>query len=306
MNPWSPRLSEVVSVAPRLPHEPPPLTDSEFTGYQRLVYREAGIWLSPSKRALLTGRVSRRLRELDGLSFGAYLRRAEEDETERVWLLDALCTHETHFFREPRHFELLEREVLPDWRARGDTGSGEGRRVRVWSAGCSTGEEPFSLAMVLRHHLPASEGWDIDILATDLSTRVLEQARQARWPVEKASEIPKHYLRGYMLKGVGRQEGKMKAGPELRALVRFQRVNLNDGQGLVGRFDLVFCRNVLIYFDAASRARAVERLLGHLSPRGLLFLGHAESLSGLGWRVRTVMPTVYAPRLPAEEAGGGA
>lgn len=290
-------------MGPFLPREPPPLTDKEFAGYQRLVYREAGIWLSQAKRALLMGRVSRRLRELDGMSFGAYLRRAEEDEAERVRLLDALCTHETHFFREPRHFELLEREVLPRWRARGDTGSGEGRRVRVWSAGCSTGEEPFTLAMVLRHHLPAEEGWKIDILATDLSTRVLERARQALWPVEKAGEIPMHYLRGYMLKGVGSQEGKMKAGPELRALVRFQRVNLNDGQGLSGRFDLVFCRNVLIYFDAASKARALERLLGHLSPHGLLFLGHAESLSGLGWRVRTVMPTVYAPRLTAGETG---
>jgi chemotaxis protein methyltransferase CheR len=116
--------------------------------------------------------------------------------------------------------------------------------------------------------------------------------------VERAEEIPKHYLRAYMLKGMGSQEGRMKAGPELRSLVRFQRVNLNDGQGLTGRFDLIFCRNVLIYFDATSKARAVERLLGQLSPQGLLFLGHSESLTGLGWRVRTVMPTVYAPRAP--------
>ena len=282
--------------APVLPREPAPPSEREFTGYQRLVYREAGIWLSPAKKALLVGRVSRRLRELGGLSFGAYLKLAEEDEAERVRLLDALCTHETHFFREPRHFELLEREVLPRWRAHGDTGLGEGRRVRVWSAGCSSGEEPFSLAMVLRHHLPEEEGWDIQVLATDLSTRVLERARQALWPVDKAEEIPKHYRRAYMLRGVGSQEGKMKAGPELRSLVRFQRVNLNDGEGLVGRFDLIFCRNVLIYFDAASKARAVERLLSHLSPHGLLFLGHSESLSGPTWGVRTVMPTVYAPR----------
>jgi chemotaxis protein methyltransferase CheR len=284
-----------------IPYESSPLTEREFKGYQRLVYREAGIWLSPAKKALLVGRLSRRLRELGGLSFGAYLRRVEEDAAERLRLLESLCTHETHFFRESQHFELLEREVLPRWRARGDTGSGEGRRVRVWSAGCSTGEEPFSLAMVLRHHLPAEEGWDIQILATDLSTRVLERARQALWPVQKAEEIPKRYLRAYMLRGVGGQEGRMKAGPELRALVRFQQVNLNDGHGLVGRFDLVFCRNVLIYFDAASRARAMERLLGHLSPHGMLFLGHAESLSGHGGQVCTVMPTVYAPRLPVVE-----
>ncbi|ATB32905.1 CheR family methyltransferase [Melittangium boletus] len=276
--------------------EPPPLSEREFTGVQRLLYREAGIWLSPAKKALVVGRLSRRLRELKSPSFSAYLRRAETDGTERVRLLDALCTHETHFFREPRHFEFLEREVIPRWRAQGETGNGEPRRVRVWSAGCSTGEEPFSLAMVLRHHLPVSEGWGIDILATDLSTRILEQARQARFPVEKAHEIPKQYLRTFMLRGVGSQEAWMKAGSELRELVRFQRVNLNDGHGVVGRFDLIFCRNVLIYFDQASRAQAVERLLSHLSPSGLLFLGHSESLVGLGSRMRAVMPTVYTQR----------
>lgn len=276
--------------------ESPPLSDREFAGFQRLLYREAGIWLSPAKKALVVGRLSRRLRELKSPSFGAYLRQVEADGTERVRLLDALCTHETHFFREPRHFDFLARELLPRWRAQGDTGRGEARRVRVWSAGCSTGEEPFSLAMVLRHHLPVSEGWEIDILATDLSTRILEQARQARFPVDKAQEIPTPYLRAYMLRGVGAQEAWMKAGAELRELVRFQRVNLNDGLGVVGRFDLVFCRNVLIYFDQASRARAVERLLGHLSPSGLLFLGHSESLVGLGARLRPVIPTVYGPR----------
>jgi chemotaxis protein methyltransferase CheR len=293
-------LQEESGVGPAL--EPPPLSEREFTGFQQLLYREAGIWLSPTKKALVVGRLSRRVRELRSPSFGAYLRRAEEDTIERVRLLDALCTHETHFFREPRHFDFLAREVLPRWRAQGDTGSGEGKRVRVWSAGCSTGEEPFSLAMVLRHHLPAAEGWQIDILATDLSTRILEQARQARWPVEKAAEIPKPYLRAYMLRGVGSQEAWMKADAGLRELVRFQRVNLNDGHGVGGRFDLVFCRNVLIYFDPASRARAVERLLNHLSPQGMLFLGHSESLLGLGCRVRALIPTVYVPRSPAEMA----
>ncbi|WP_225409944.1 CheR family methyltransferase [Stigmatella hybrida] len=276
--------------------EPPPLSEREFGGFQRLLYREAGIWLSPAKKALVVGRLARRLRELKSPSFSAYLRRAETDDLERVRLLDALCTHETHFFREPRHFEFLEREVLPRWRAQKTAGSDEPRRVRVWSAGCSTGEEPFSLAMVLRHHLPASEGWEIDILATDLSTRILEQARQARFPVKKAQEIPKHYLRAFMLRGVGSQEAWMKADAELRGLVRFHRVNLNDGHGVVGRFDIIFCRNVLIYFDQTSRAQAVERLLSHLSPSGLLFLGHSESLVGLGARMRAVMPTVYTQR----------
>ena len=290
-------MTRVVSeaLAPGAHWEPPPLSEREFTGIQRLLYREAGIWLSSAKKALVVGRLSRRLRELGHASFGTYLLQAAEDGAERLRLLEALCTHETHFFREPRHFEYLASEVLPRWRARGGTESGS-RRVRVWSAGCSTGEEPFSLAMLLHHHLPAAEGWETDILATDLSTRVLEQARQARWPVEKAREIPTAYRRAYMLRGVGSQEAWMKAGSAMRALVRFQRVNLNEG--LVGgaRFEFIFCRNVLIYFDRDSRARAVERLLSHLTPEGLLFLGHSESLLGLGHRVRAVMPTVYALR----------
>jgi chemotaxis protein methyltransferase CheR len=278
------------------------LSEKDFLGFQKLVYQEAGIWLSPAKQSLLVGRLSRRLRELGERSFFSYLRRVREDAAERRRMLEALCTHETHFFREPKHFEFLEREVLPVWRARGDTGRGEGRRVRVWSAGCSSGEEPFSLAMCLRHHLPAKEGWHIDILATDLSGRILDQARQALWPVEKAAEIPPAYLRAYMLRGVGSQEGKMKAGPELRELVRFQQLNLNASTlGVGAPFDLLFCRNVLIYFDTTSKMRAVERLLFLLSPRGYLFLGHAESLTGLTGRVRTVQPTIYMPRLAAPE-----
>jgi chemotaxis protein methyltransferase CheR len=273
------------------------LSEKDFLGFQKLVYQEAGIWLSHAKQSLLVGRLARRLRELGERSFFSYLLRVREDEAERRCMLEALCTHETHFFREPRHFAFLEREVLPVWRARGDTGRGEGRRVRVWSAGCSSGEEPFSLAMCLRHHLPAHEGWELDILATDLSTRILDKARQALWPVEKAEEIPPAYRRAYMLRGVGSQEGKMKAGPELRAQVRFQQLNLNASTFDVGaRFDLVFCRNVLIYFDAASKARAVERLLASLAPQGFLFLGHAESLTGLTGRVSTVQTAVYQLR----------
>ncbi len=276
----------------------PEISDKDFLGYQRLIYREAGIHLAAVKKALLVGRLSRRLRELGGMSYRDYLARVEEDAAERARLIEAVCTHETRFFREPRHFELLEREVLPRWRKQGFAGppGGKGaRRVRVWSAGCSTGEEPFSLAMALRHALPEEAGWDIEVLATDLSARVLERAREAVWPLEKSADIPSVYLKAYMLRGTGSQEGRMKASPELRALVRFERVNLNDERLPVGgRFDLVFCRNVLIYFDAQSKARAVDRLLDRLAPHGLFFLGQAESLSGMPRRMRTIIPAVYA------------
>ena len=272
----------------------PELPDRIFYSYRRLIYQEAGIYLGPHKKALLMGRLSRRLREL-GLSFSAYLHQVEEDATERARMLEAICTHETRFFREPRHFEFLEREVLPRWLSQGGTDSG-GRSVRVWSAGCSSGEEAFSLAMVLRYHLPAEEGWTIEILASDLSTRILERARQTLWPVDRAEEIPTRYLKAFMLRGTGSQDGVMKAGPELRPLVQFQRVNLNEESlPVMGRFDLLFCRNVFIYFDAASKARAVDRLVRRLAPQGYLFVGHAESLGAVTQRVRLVQPTIYSP-----------
>lgn len=271
------------------------LGDREFAGYQRLIYNASGIFLSPAKKALLTGRIARRRRELGGISFRDYLALAETDLVERQRLVEAVCTHETQFFRVPTQFQLLERQILPQWQQQG---AKEGGRnvVRAWSAGCSTGEEPYSIAMVLLHALA---GWQIEIIATDFSTRILEQARQANWPVRQASEIPPHYLKAYMLRGIGSQEGRMKAGPEIRALVRFERVNLIDEQGpTLGKFDLVFCRNVLIYFDAQSRSRVFDKLFQHLAPHGYLFLGHAESLSHARERVRPIIPSVFAPIRP--------
>ena len=169
------------------------------------------------------------------------------------------------------------------------------RRVRVWSARCSTGEEPYSMAMAFLASFPPSSGWEIDIVATDLSTRVLDRAQAALWTIDKAKEIPGAYLKAFMLRGSGPEEGRMKAGPLVRSRVRFHRLNLNaEPFTFAGRFDLVFCRNVLIYFDAASKARVVGRLLDRLDPQGYLLLGHAETVTGLSARTRSVGPTVYA------------
>ncbi|MBV9109347.1 MAG: protein-glutamate O-methyltransferase CheR [Gemmatimonadetes bacterium] len=272
------------------------LTAREFAAFQALIYAEAGIRLNPGKEALLVGRLTRRVRALGLDSFGAYHQVVSADAAERTRMLEAVCTHETHFFREPAHFHLLERTVLPGWRRAAAAGE-RPKRVRAWSAAASSGEEPYTLSMVLDHHLPASEGWDVEVLATDLSAAVLEQARTGLYAADKAREIPSPYLKKYMLRGTRTQEGRMKVGPEARRPVRFARVNLNEERWPVpGRFDLVFCRNVLIYFDRASRAAVIDRLLDRLEPGGLLFLGHAESLNGITARVRTVAPTVYALR----------
>ena len=272
-----------------------PLTDTEFALFQALIYREAGIHLSDKKKTMLAARLTRRLRELGFNSFGKYYRHvANGDGSELVRMLDIVTTNETKFFREPRHFEFLEQQVVPAWTVAAERGH-RARRIRAWSAGCSTGQEPYSIAMLLRHHFPESSGWQIDILATDLSTRALERAASAIWPVEKAKEIPPAYLKAFMLQGTATQEGRMTVSAEIRRLVRFQRLNLNEANWPVrGEFDLIFCRNVLIYFSAASRSRVVTNLEKHLAPSGYFFVGHAESVRDLPVQLRAVIPTVYA------------
>jgi chemotaxis protein methyltransferase CheR len=279
-----------------------PLSDREFKLFQTLIHDEAGIYLSEVKKALLVGRLARRIRELGLDSFEAYYQRiiSETRPAERIELINNICTHETQFFREPRQWEFLEQIAAPRWRAEAEAGR-RPKRIRAWSAACSSGEEPFSLAMSLLTHFPAREGWSVDILATDISTRVLDRARAAVWPVEKASQIPERYLKRFMLRGGpgGDQQGKMKAGPEIRAAVTFQQLNLHaDAYPSGDAFDLIFCRNVLIYFNGPSKEHVVSRLLDRLGAGGLLFLGHAESLTGMRDQPRTVIPTVYT-RAPA-------
>lgn len=277
------------------------ITDQEFELFQRLVYNDAGIFLSDAKQALLVSRLAGRLRALRLCSFGAYYRHVVTDESgeERVRMLDCISTNETRFFREPKQFEFLERKVLPEWAAHAAAGR-RPRRLRVWSAACSTGEEPYSIAMTLLHHLPPESGFAHEILATDLSTRVLDRARDALFRIEKASEIPTHYLKAFMLKGTGSHEGVMKADACLRSLIHFQRVNLNEeAYPVTGNFDLIFCRNMLIYFSVESKKRVIDKLLDRLAPGGLFFVGHAESLHGLTERVRSVVPTVYTLKATA-------
>ncbi len=284
------------------PGEPSPLSgapvlgDDDYRLFQALLLREAGVQLGEGKQALVANRLTRRLRALGLGSYQAYYRRVMAgDDDELQHLLDALTTHETRFFREPAHFEFLERRALPQLLARPGR-----RRVRVWSAACSTGEEPYTLGMLLLAGVPKGTGVEPELLASDLSTGVLEQARRGVFPIERAQDIPSALLQRFMLRGVRSEQGRMRVGPELRALVRFERFNLAaTSWPRCPPFDLIFCRNVLIYFDAPTRARVVQSLLDRLAPDGFLFLGHAESLAGAERRARCVLPTVYTPRGPA-------
>jgi chemotaxis protein methyltransferase CheR len=271
------------------------ISDREFSLYRKLIYSKAGICLSPIKKAFLEARLSRRIRELGMDSFQAYYQYVTQTQngSELEQLLDRVSTNETHFFREPGQFEFLKHQILPDWQSQGSNGS-RPRCIRVWSAGCSTGEEPYSLAMILLDYFQQDLGWKIEIIATDLSSRALKSARRGIWSITKAREIPQDYLKSFMLKGTGSQQAHMKAGREIQAIIRFQKLNLNDDQyALTEPFDLICCRNVLIYFDAESRARVVHRLINCLAPAGFLLVGHAESLSGVSDRIRHVKPTIY-------------
>jgi chemotaxis protein methyltransferase CheR len=275
------------------------VTEEEFRAFQRLIYDEAGIHLHGGKKALLAGRLARRLRELGLRTLAEYHRHVRRHPEEQVAMLDCITTNETRFFREPRQFDLLEQRVIPAWRRAADEGRRD-RTVRVWSAGCSTGEEPFSLAMLLLAGLPRESGWNIEILATDLSTRVLSRAREGVWPLARATDVPVALRREFLLRGVGAREGSMKAGEAIRQVVRFERLNLMTDAYPGGRpFDLVFCRNVLIYFDAASKGHVLRGLLSRLASEGLLFLGHAESLGRTDPPTHPVCPNVYAFGEPA-------
>jgi chemotaxis protein methyltransferase CheR len=274
-------------------------TANEFRRLTGLVHEISGISLNETKRALVTHRVSPRVRELGFTTFGEYVEfaSAPENGAEMVRLLDVLTTNETQFFREPQHFQYIESRLLPAWREAADAGR-RPRVIRVWSAACSTGQEPYSLAMQLLSNCPAEEGWRVDIVATDLSTRALAVAQEAEWPIDRASQIPERYRHEFMLRGVGEREGRMRATRQLRESVQFERLNLNDETyEMSGPFDMIFCRNVLIYFSPEGRAQVVDRLTQYLAPGGLLFVGHAESLHAHRGGLRTVSPTIYE-RIP--------
>jgi chemotaxis protein methyltransferase CheR len=279
----------------RAVHDRASLPPALFNKFQRLIYRESGIWLAAHKHALLTGRLARRLRLLSLRCMEEYYELlAQPDQLhERAVMIDYITTNETHFFREPRHFDFLVQHVFPRWRQEAAAGQ-RPSHLRVWSAGCSSGEEPYSLAMLLLKHFPAEQGWNLEVLATDISTRVLEKARSGIYPIEKSKDIASDLLRAYMLKGRGEHKAIMKVSPELHRVVRFARVNLHsDSYPITDSFDLIFCRNVLIYFDQESKQKVIGGILRHLSPSGLLMVGHSEHLGGIAPNLKTIAPTIH-------------
>ena len=278
------------------------VSDHEFGQFQRLIHEESGIHLTQVKKSLLTGRLQARLRELGISSFAGYLAVVRRDRHELQEMIDRICTTETRFFREPAHYEFLARELLPVYIQRANRGA-RPRSLRIWSAACATGEEPYSLAMVAERYMPKTLGWNVEIHATDLCKRALRQALSGLWPIEQASQIPEYYRKRFMLRGVRERARTMAAGTQIRQLIRFRHMNLMSGLYPVrGPFDIIFCRNVLIYFKRTTRQQVIGRLFDHLAVDGYLFLGHAESLHHDPVAATQVFPTVYTRAPSATEA----
>lgn len=259
----------------------PAITAHEFETLRRWLHANAGISLTAAKQPLVTSRLAKRLRELGISTYTEYLRRLGTDAGERQAALDLLTTNETYFFREPRHFEFL-RSLLPTLTQ---------SPVRIWSAACSTGEEPYSIAMLLADALPAHRQWEV--LGTDISSRVLEAARSGHYKLERARNLPPAMLSKHCLRGTGPQAGTLLVRRELRARVRFEPINLNETPPDFGQFDVIFLRNVMIYFDDATKRDVVARLVPMLRPGGHFLIGHSESLNGLTTALRPVAPAIY-------------
>lgn len=264
------------------------LRDAEFRKIVRLVMEKTGIVIGDHKRAFVHGRLGRRLRALGLSDFQDYCRLLEsaDGESEHHMLVNAVTTNHTSFFREPHHFEYLARSVLPAIVQ--DRGAGS-RRLRIWSAGCSTGEEPYTLAMVLCGFAPMKD-WDRKILATDLDTNVVAQAAHGRYDQERAQSIPDTFRKRYV---AVQPDGGALMGDDLRELISFAPLNLLDSWPMRGPFDVVFCRNVVIYFDRPTRATLFDRYAEILRPGGWLFVGHSESLLNITDRFELVGRTVY-------------
>jgi chemotaxis protein methyltransferase CheR len=268
------------------------LTASEFQQISELAYQRFGLDLKRGKEALVAARLGKKLRKLGFTTFAEYHRHVLADSTgdALVELIDALTTNHTSFLRERAHFEFLARAANEEF--------GAISTLRVWSAACSSGEEPYSIAMCLAEALAKTPARQFRIVATDISTRVLDTARRGVYPAARFDDVPEPWRRAHLLRGQGESHGFYKVKPALAQRIEFERLNLIEPFPKRELFHVIFCRNVMMYFDKATQQDIVQRLSGHLERGGYLFVGHSESLTGVEHALHYVRPATYRNQKP--------
>ena len=272
---------------------PATMSEREFQRFSALVYEHAGIKLPSAKKIMLEARLQKRLKVLGMGTFeeyGDYVLSREGHDNELVHMIDVVTTNKTDFFREPAHFEFLVKTAVPNIQQKQ-----KGKdHLRVWSAGCSSGEEPYTLAMVLTEYAQNKPGFKFSILASDICTQILETAKTAVYPEDRAETIPLILKKKYMLRSKNREIALVRIGPQLRSAVSFRRINfMDDSFDVAEKMDIIFCRNVVIYFDKPTQQTLMRKFHNQLKPGGYLFIGHSETLSGLDVNFRPVASTVY-------------
>lgn len=273
---------------------PATLSDRTFGRFSSLIYDEVGIMLPAAKKIMLEARLNKRLKACGFKSFEDYADFVFSDEgraKELVSLIDVVTTNKTDFFREPAHFEFLAKIAIPSLIDAHETGLKS--PFRIWSAGCSSGEEPYTMSMVLSEFAATRPGFQASILATDISTAVLAKARNAIYAEDSVDPIPLHLKKKYLLKSKDREKPTVRIAPQQRSMVTFRRLNFMEEFGLPERMDVIFCRNVIIYFDKPTQERLLNRFHRQLVTGGYLFLGHSETISGLNVPLKQVASTVY-------------
>jgi chemotaxis protein methyltransferase CheR len=269
------------------------ISTADFERLRSLIYTESGIHLGPDKKTMLEIRLRRRLHTVGATSFAEYcdlLFGPDGKGNELIHLIDVITTNKTDFFREAGHFSYLVSKALPDLVAR----RGKGRKCLVWSAGCATGEEPYTLAMVLSEHAQSCPGFLFSVLATDISTAALAKAQTGIFKSELLRPVSDNLRRKYFMHSRDPDSDLVRVVPELRAMIEFRRVNFMEANfGLTEPPEIIFCRNVIIYFDRQTQVRLLQKLTQQLTPGGYFFAGHSESLQGMDLPLIPVAPAVY-------------
>jgi chemotaxis protein methyltransferase CheR len=279
------------------------ITQKEFVVFRELIFKEAGISLSDAKRALVCSRLSRRLRHFGFKTFTQYydyLMHSDAAGAELLQMINCITTNKTDFFRESHHFDFLREFFFPQVRERALWG--HAKRLRIWSAGCSSGEEPYTIGLVAREFFGVLPGWDVKILASDVDTEMLRIGAQGIYPAERLESVPLELRKRHFLRGRGEWAGYYRVRNELRELVTFRRINFADDPWPINtRFDLIFCRNVIIYFNRETQRKFFERLARYLHPYGCLMVGHSESLQWLSDLFVPLSGTIYRLKDPRRD-----